>query len=449
MSFTAPALVAPPPSSPLHRRRASPSPRVSPRCASPVAARPPSPRVPPRRASPLAAPPPSTRIPPRRASALVACLPLVAASRCLHIGLVIHLVPPSSRDPPSSLVPPRRASTVAALSPSPRVSPCRASPLVAPPPSPRVSPRRASPLVARFQSSRLPCRRASPLAAPPPCRASPLAAPHPLSGLPPRRAYSLAAPPPSSLVPHVNGRSLRDKARPLAAATDVLPSASLHPAPLCRVIDMTVIRGSVPPTIQRANPSTRRRCAACSRCCTYRPVTETALTNMDTNVSNRTLFVSGFSNETQKATLFSRFSEYGDVENITIDKDEVTGQSMGSGYITFSSTMAAFKALHDPNKTVNGRSTDFSLTAWSLPTASSATTGSIIDKSLHRIYVSHLPFEWNEEQLERHFSQYGKVGEHAIIVDLSTGKSKGYGFVTFQTKEGAASAVAAPSTTIA
>jgi heterogeneous nuclear ribonucleoprotein A1/A3 len=37
--------------------------------------------------------------------------------------------------------------------------------------------------------------------------------------------------------------------------------------------------------------------------------------------------------------------------------------------------------------------------------------------------------------LRDHFSSYGKVAEHQIMVDHSTGRSRGFGFVTFESED--------------
>lgn len=37
--------------------------------------------------------------------------------------------------------------------------------------------------------------------------------------------------------------------------------------------------------------------------------------------------------------------------------------------------------------------------------------------------------------LKEHFSSYGKVAEHQIMVDHSTGRSRGFGFVTFESED--------------
>lgn len=45
------------------------------------------------------------------------------------------------------------------------------------------------------------------------------------------------------------------------------------------------------------------------------------------------------------------------------------------------------------------------------------------------IYVGNLDFDVNKNDLEKLFSEYGKVSEVKIIAEQFSGRSKGFGFV--------------------
>ena len=53
-----------------------------------------------------------------------------------------------------------------------------------------------------------------------------------------------------------------------------------------------------------------------------------------------------------------------------------------------------------------------------------------------KIYVGNLTFSTTTENLKETFSQYGEIEEAIIISDRDTGRSKGFGFITFTTEEG-------------
>jgi len=59
-----------------------------------------------------------------------------------------------------------------------------------------------------------------------------------------------------------------------------------------------------------------------------------------------------------------------------------------------------------------------------------------------RLYVSNLKWELKDEELKEIFGEYGKVTEARIVRDRSQW-SRGYGFVTFETKEESEKALAA------
>ncbi|MFT4309337.1 MAG: RNA recognition motif domain-containing protein [Candidatus Woesearchaeota archaeon] len=58
-----------------------------------------------------------------------------------------------------------------------------------------------------------------------------------------------------------------------------------------------------------------------------------------------------------------------------------------------------------------------------------------------KLFVGSLPFALRQERLKEVFSEYGNVTEAVIIQDKFTGRSKGFGFVTFETDEEAKAAM--------
>ncbi len=49
----------------------------------------------------------------------------------------------------------------------------------------------------------------------------------------------------------------------------------------------------------------------------------------------------------------------------------------------------------------------------------------------NKLFVAGIPWSTTSEALKELFSQYGEVSEAVIITDRETGRSKGFGFVTF------------------
>jgi RNA recognition motif-containing protein len=58
------------------------------------------------------------------------------------------------------------------------------------------------------------------------------------------------------------------------------------------------------------------------------------------------------------------------------------------------------------------------------------------------IYVGNLDYKVTEDDLEKLFSEYGKVSSSSIITDKYNGRSKGFGFVTMDDNAEAKKAIA-------
>ncbi|KAG5380018.1 hypothetical protein IGI04_027860 [Brassica rapa subsp. trilocularis] len=70
------------------------------------------------------------------------------------------------------------------------------------------------------------------------------------------------------------------------------------------------------------------------------------------------------------------------------------------------------------------------------------------DTTFTKVFVGGLAWETPAAEMRRYFDQFGEILEAVIITDKNTGKSKGYGFVTFQEADSATRAVAAPNPVI-
>ncbi|KAJ4827927.1 hypothetical protein Tsubulata_032087 [Turnera subulata] len=67
------------------------------------------------------------------------------------------------------------------------------------------------------------------------------------------------------------------------------------------------------------------------------------------------------------------------------------------------------------------------------------------DTSLRKLFVRGLSSETTTDSLRALFSSYGPLEEAIVIHDKATGKSKGFGFVTFKHVDGAVAALKQPS----
>lgn len=58
-----------------------------------------------------------------------------------------------------------------------------------------------------------------------------------------------------------------------------------------------------------------------------------------------------------------------------------------------------------------------------------------------KLYVGNLPYSVNSDELRKAFTEFGEVIDAVVISDRYSGRSKGFGFVTFATEEAASLAV--------
>ena len=58
-----------------------------------------------------------------------------------------------------------------------------------------------------------------------------------------------------------------------------------------------------------------------------------------------------------------------------------------------------------------------------------------------KVYVGNLPYSFTEDKLTELFSSYGEISEATLIKDKFSGRSKGFGFVTFANDEDAKKAI--------
>lgn len=59
----------------------------------------------------------------------------------------------------------------------------------------------------------------------------------------------------------------------------------------------------------------------------------------------------------------------------------------------------------------------------------------------NKLFVGSLPWAINNDSLRELFAQYGEVTEAVVITDRDSGRSKGFGFVTFSNEESAQKAL--------
>jgi len=109
-------------------------------------------------------------------------------------------------------------------------------------------------------------------------------------------------------------------------------------------------------------------------------------------------------------------------------KDKHTKMPRGFGFVTFSDPSVIDKVLEDDH-VIDGRTVEVKRT---VPREEMTTKDG---PKTRKIFIGGLPPSLTEDELKDHFSSYGKVVEHQIMLDHSTGRSRGFGFVTFESED--------------
>ncbi|KAK9676343.1 hypothetical protein RND81_11G070700 [Saponaria officinalis] len=139
------------------------------------------------------------------------------------------------------------------------------------------------------------------------------------------------------------------------------------------------------------------------------------------------IFIGGLARETTSAQFIKHFGKYGEITDSVIMKDRRTGQPRGFGFITYADPSVVDQVIQD-NHVINGKQVEIKRT---IP------KGSIESKDFRtkKIFVGGIPTSVSEDELSDFFSKFGPIREHQIMRDHSSNRSRGFGFITFDSEE--------------
>ncbi|KAJ7970784.1 Heterogeneous nuclear ribonucleoprotein 1 [Quillaja saponaria] len=139
------------------------------------------------------------------------------------------------------------------------------------------------------------------------------------------------------------------------------------------------------------------------------------------------IFIGGLARETTIAQFIKHFGKYGEITDSVIMKDRNTGQPRGFGFITYADPSVVDNVIQDPH-IINGKQVEIKRT---IPRGDASSK----DLKTRKIFVGGIPATVDEDELRDFFTRYGEVREHQIMRDHTTNRSRGFGFITFDSEE--------------
>jgi len=160
------------------------------------------------------------------------------------------------------------------------------------------------------------------------------------------------------------------------------------------------------------------------------------------------VFVGGLSWETTEDSMRQYFEKFGVIKNIIIMIDKFTGHSRGFGFIKMENTESVEKILAVEQHIIDKKYVDVKRALPQSYTNPPVNCYGNYNYNINnyninnnkpieskKIFVGGLPPAVTEEEFSIYFKQYGNIIEAVIMLDRSTNRSRGFGFITYETEE--------------
>ncbi|CAN8276991.1 unnamed protein product [Cochlearia groenlandica] len=150
------------------------------------------------------------------------------------------------------------------------------------------------------------------------------------------------------------------------------------------------------------------------------------------NADNKTIWVGDLLHWMDESYLNSSFSSSGQISSVKVIRNKHTGLSEGYGFVEFISHDVAEKVLQELDGTTMLNSDQPFRINWASLGEKRIDNNNSNNNSDISIFVGDLSSEVTDTLLEKTFSdKYKSVTNARVVVDVNSGRSKGYGFVRF------------------
>ncbi|GLJ08837.1 hypothetical protein SUGI_0096880 [Cryptomeria japonica] len=151
------------------------------------------------------------------------------------------------------------------------------------------------------------------------------------------------------------------------------------------------------------------------------------------------LYVGNLPFDVNAQMLGELFEEAGQVLDVNLITDRETGNSRGFGFVTMSTAEEVEIGIEKFNQ--------YSFEGRLLTVRKASPRGTRVERpelgSSNKVYVGNLPWQTDDNSLLQLFSEHGKVLEARVVYDRDTGRSRGFGFVTYASQNEVNDAISA------
>ncbi|VDM04609.1 unnamed protein product [Schistocephalus solidus] len=140
---------------------------------------------------------------------------------------------------------------------------------------------------------------------------------------------------------------------------------------------------------------------------------------------DKKLFVGGLHPATTENELREFYSQWGEITDVVVMKDQRTGKSRGFGFVTFADASSVDVAQSNRPHHLGGKQID---SKRAMPREE---TSPEVHAAVKKIFVGALKKHITNEDLTNYFSSYGNVVDAQVVMSKERNESRGFAFVTF------------------